>query len=437
MTGAPSDVQAVSIRDLSARGHGVGSLADGRTVFVPGTIPGETVEVRVEERRASWARGRALAIVDPSPHRREAPCSLVGRCGGCQLQHLAYREQVAWKGRRVAETLVRIGERVVDEPPVEPSSREWGYRNRMSFTLRRLRGGRVVAGLHERDRPGRIVDIHDECLLPEAPVARAWQELRAGWGPGARLLPPGGELRLTLRVAGDGAALVVEGGEPGGDPAALLEAVPTLRSVAHRPGDGSLEHRAGEATVVDRWFGEEIPVASTAFMQVNRDGAEALHLAVLKELGNPAGLRIVDGYCGVGAWGRRLARHGASVTGIELDADAVRAAERDAPAGFTVRSGRVEEVLQDVLPADRLILNPPRTGLHEEVPAILRRTPVPRVVYVSCDPATLARDLKRLGEGWTVRAVRAFDLFPQTAHVETMAVLEPAGPHLTSNDPTH
>jgi tRNA/tmRNA/rRNA uracil-C5-methylase (TrmA/RlmC/RlmD family) len=132
---------------------------------------------------------------------------------------------------------------------------------------------------------------------------------------------------------------------------------------------------------------------------------------------------VVDAYCGVGSWGWELARQGARVTGIELDGDAAAAALDGAPEGFTVLHGAVEELLDRALPADTVLVNPPRTGLHESVPARLRDSGVDRLVYVSCDPATLARDLDRLGPAWTLDTVRAFDLFPQTAHVETLVAL--------------
>jgi 23S rRNA (uracil1939-C5)-methyltransferase len=403
----------------------VGRLPDGRAVFVPWTAPGDVARIRVAEDRERWARGELVALETPGPARREPRCPLYGTCGGCRLQHVRYQDQVAWKASRIQESLRRIGDAEIDRPEVEPAPREWGYRNRMSFTLKRLRNGRVVAGLHRFDAPGRVLEIRDECLLPEEGILPVWTALREAWGPGAGALPPGGELRLTLRNAVEGVALVVEGGRPGGDAAGLVEAVEGLVSIAHRPGGAAVAtHLAGAPATRDRWFGEEIEVGSRAFLQVNREGGEALHLSVLKELGNPADLRIVDAYCGVGGWGRRLARHGADVVGIELDPAAVAQARAGAPPGFRVLEGRVERHLPGLLPADRVLLNPPRGGLDAAVTEALRRSPVPRVLYVSCNPATLARDIGRLGEGYRIRRVRGFDLFPQTPHVESVVTLD-------------
>lgn len=414
----------VEIDDLTVQGSGVGRLPDGRAVFVPWTAPGDRIRVRIVEERERWCRGELVALEEAGESRREPRCSLYGRCGGCRLQHVRYHAQVAWKARRIQEALRRIGGIEVDEPPVEPSDREWEYRNRMSFTLKRLRSGRVVAGLHRFDAPSRVMEVADECLLPEEEILRVWVGLREAWGAGARLLPPGGTLRLTLRGGVEGVTLAVEGGDPGGDGPALLDAVEGLASVTHRPRNGEWRILAGLARNLDRSAGEEFAVTSGAFLQVNRSGGDAVHRSVLGELGNPAGLRVVDAYCGVGAYGRRLARHGAEVVGIELDPGAAREAGLEAPEGFRVVQGRVEAHLADHLPADRVILNPPRGGVDASVAELLRARRVARVLYVSCDPATLARDLKRMGPGYTIRRVRGFDLFPQTPHVETVVTLD-------------
>ncbi len=419
------------ISDVAAGGDGVGRLDDGRVAFVPRTAPGDLVDVTIERDRGRWVRARAVRLLEPGPDRRTPPCPLYDRCGGCQLQHLDYRAQLEAKAGVVRDALERIGGFDVDAPAVEAAPAEFGYRNRLTFTLRRLRGGRVVAGFHALDRPTRVVDV-PTCLLPEPSITRGWTELREAWGPGARRLPDGGELRLALRAAENGAVLLaIEGGETGWTGAGeLLQAAPTLRSAWHRPSstDAAWHLAAGEPDLADRWFDERVPLGPRAFVQVNRRASEALHRSVLDEAhegtGGSANRRAVDAYAGLAAYGRRLARSGVRVTAIESDPEAVRAARLEAPEGLEVVEGRVEDHLEAALPADLVLLNPPRTGLDPRVPEVLRATPPARIVYVSCDPATLARDLARLGKGWRLRRVIAFDLFPQTAHVETVVALD-------------
>jgi 23S rRNA (uracil1939-C5)-methyltransferase len=422
--------EVVRVRGVAAGGAGVADLPDGRVVFIPLTAPGDLARIRVTSSRARWAKAVLEEVREEGPGRVAPPCPRFGRCGGCGLQHLAYEEQLRWKGRMVRDAIERIAGRDLSEAPeVEPSPERFRYRSRMSFHLRRLRGGRVVAGLHERDRPGRLVEVEDDCLLPVEPLGRVWTAVRAGWGPGARRLPQGRSLRLTLRWLGESAALLVEPGAQGpvgpgtGRAAELLEAVPDLRSVWVRPAGAEARLLAGEQDLEELHQGRAVRPRAGAFVQVNRPMSEVLARAVMEAVGAPGGRRVVDAYCGVGSWGWELARQGARVTGIELDGDAAAAALDGAPEGFTVLHGAVEELLDRALPADTVLVNPPRTGLHESVPARLRDSGVDRLVYVSCDPATLARDLDRLGPAWTLDTVRAFDLFPQTAHVETLVAL--------------
>lgn len=420
---------AFEITGVAGGGDGVGRLDDGRVAFVPRTAPGDQVLAEIVHDGGRWVRARLLELTARSPQRRQPPCPLYERCGGCQLQHLAYRHQLDAKAQMVAEALAHIGGRSVALPPVEPSPHEFHYRNRVSFTLRRLRGGRVVAGFHERERPARVLDVDERCLLPEAPILSVWRGLRAAWGSGAGRLPAGGELRVTLRAAGKRVILAVEGGEADWRDGAvgLMDDIAGLAGVWHRPSGRDWRQVAGDEALSERWHGDTVPVGPSAFVQVNREAAAALHLAVLREIGGPRGprgLRVVDAYAGLAAYGRRLAWHGAAVTALELEPEAVAVARRDAPAGLAVVHGRVEDTLADALPADRVIVNPPRTGLDERVSDVLRKHLVGRLVYVSCDPATLARDLARLGEAYEVRRVQCFDLFPQTAHVETVATLD-------------
>jgi 23S rRNA (uracil1939-C5)-methyltransferase len=412
---------SVTVRGIAAGGSGVADLPDGRVVFVPRTAPGDRVDIRVEKSKPRWAVGSLHAVLQPGPERREALCALYDTCGGCQLQHLPYATQLAWKARFVRDALARIGGvttlGVLDDLEVVPSPREVEYRNRITFTLRRLSGGKVVAGFHALGRPAHVVDVTSECVLPRPELAGVWRALRKAWGEGAALLPEGGRLRLTLREEDSGAvSLLVEGGRPGWNGEPLARAMPTLSAIRHGTSEdeGAAPLVAGSA--------ED---GTTAFAQVNPEAAALLVEHVLALVGEPAS--VVDAYCGTGVYARPLAERGAAVTGIELDPAACADARRGAPAGLVVLEGRVEDVLEDALPAELLIANPPRSGLDPEVTRIVAAR-VPRtVIYVSCDPATLARDVEALSAVYECAAVRCFDLFPQTAHVETVLLLRAKG----------
>lgn len=416
--------ETVEITGIAGGGAGVARLADGRVTFVHRTAPGDVVEVRIVEERGRWTRSELVGIRTSGPGRREAPCPHYARCGGCTLEHLDYEAQLRAKAGIVADALQRIGKLDVEPPEVVPSPTEFRYRNRVSFTLRR-RAKDVIAGFHALEEPEELVDITEACLLPEPAIAEVWGRLRAGWGPEARRLPSGEELRLTLRASGAGeVSLAIEGGYAPGRPDELLEEVEGLVAIWHRPAaGGAYRHLAGAETLQDRWDQDDLELSGDVFTQVNRRAAEQLESHVLDLVGRGSPAHVVDAYCGVGLYARRLARGGVRVTGIEAHPAAVVEAERATPSGRFLQ-GRVEDLLSEALPADAAILNPPRAGLAAGVPRALAGSPPARIVYVSCDPATLARDLKRMKESYRVVGVRSFDLFPQTSHVETVVELE-------------
>lgn len=414
------DTVTTTITGIAAGGAGVGRLPDGRVTFVHRTVPGDSVAVRVIEQKPRWTRARLVRILEPGPGRRSPRCPHYERCGGCTLEHLEYDHQLVAKARVAADALQRIGGLSLDPPAVEPSPKEFRYRNRVTFTLHRGATG-VVAGFHELDRPGQVLDVTGACLLPEEPIARAWDGLRSEWGPMASRLPSGQELRLTLRASAAGTVtLAVDGGYGPGRPAEIRGRVPALRAVWHRPAGADRYHRlAGGASLQEWWSEDAIELSGDVFTQVNREASEVLerHVLLRAMAGGPA--RVLDGYCGVGIYARRLERQGYEVVGIEAHPAAVAEARRAAP-GCLFLEGTVEDRLAEALPVDVAILNPPRAGLAAAVVAGLLRTPPLRVLYVSCDPATLARDLARLKDGFAPIGARCFDLFPQTAHVETV-----------------
>jgi len=422
----------LTVDTIAAGGSGVGRTAEGQVVFVPRTAPGDRVVAELVEHHRRWARGRVLEWLQAGPGRVDAPCPIFGPCGGCRLQHLDATRQAAALEGVVADTLARIGGRTVRVEPIESAPPRYGYRNRVSFTLRR-EGGRVRAGYHAESGP-ELIDV-ERCLLAEPPISRAWSGLSAVWGPEARRLPAGRELRLTLRAtaAGD-VGLWVEGGRASEPPAAtateaLLRGAPDVTSYWWAPARGPRRHLGGVELLSETGDGLELRLRPRAFLQVNRYVAARLERHLDEELGAVAGRTVLDLYAGVGLRAIRWARAGASTVAVEREPDAVATGEEAARrVGATPRfvRARVEKALAGLAGADAVVVNPPRSGLTEEAADRLAAFPATRLGYVSCDPATLARDMKRLSAGWKPRFARPFDAFPHTGHVETVLWLDPA-----------
>ncbi len=416
----------VQIDRIIAGGDGLARQSDGPVVFVPRTAPGERVEVEIVEEHRQWARGRALRILDPGAERREAPCPYYDVCGGCQLQHLEYEAQLRAKSSIIGDALKRLGGIDVGEPEVVGSTLELDYRNRVTFVLKRKDGG-VVAGFHTLEKADDVVDI-ERCPLAEPAINSVWSALRAAWGPGAERLPAGDELRLTLRATQAGeVGLTIGRGEGDGQPDELLPAVEGLGTIWRTAESGAIEWYYGEAALSDRWGEHDVRVVANAFLQVNRGVGEKLDAYVREQLQPVAGKRIIDAYCGFGLRSLQLAWQGARVVGIDTDEEAIAsAAEAATESGASARfvPASVEDVMAWELPADLVALNPPRRGVGKAVVEALLKDRPARIVYVSCDPATLARDLKALSARFELGAIRGFDMFPQTAHVETVVTLD-------------
>ncbi len=412
-----SDV--VAITAIAAGGEGVGRLADGRAVFVARTAPGERVRLRDGVKlHKSFARGELAEVVAHGAVRVTAPCQhyVQDHCGGCQLQHVSYEAQLAAKRAIVGDALRRIAKLDIGDPEIVEAVEEWRYRAKISLAVKGGRGRARAVGLHPYDRPASVFQLID-CHIADFRLMALWRELRVRLD----LLPPRLE-RLTLRLDREGRRHVIAEslGEPWADPEALRGALPDGANVIcwWQPVDGAARVVAG---------GPVPGFPPTAFEQVNPEMGSIARGWAVEQLGDVRGAVVWDLYGGIGDTAVLLAERGAQVVSVDADEKAVDwARRRAAPRPVRFIAGKAEDVLPTLPEPSAVVVNPPRAGLHWNVTLRLTGQPVNRLIYVSCDPATLARDLHRLSANYRVIGVRAFDLFPQTAHVETVAVMEAA-----------
>lgn len=419
------------------------SRLDGKVVFTPRAAPQDELQIAYVS-HARFARGRILQVLTASPDRVTPRCHhyIDDRCGGCQVQHVNEHAQQTARRAIVHDALRRIGKREVAMPDIV-TGMQWGYRTRLTLTLLK-RGHGWIGGLHPFDDATRVFAL-SECPIAHPSLVAAWRAM----SPMLSGLPRAESLRVGLRLVSDaapdisseriGVVVVIEGGTVWPDTdawsAAVQRADPTVRAVLWQRDVGSVTDRvAPSRRAVTDLVDDLVPSGSEAleamaFSQINRDVAEGLHRFVLEQTlaFNPA--RVIDGYAGIGSLSVSLAEAGVAVTAIESDLVATaRAAQRlHGYAAATVVTARMEDGLAAAMPADVVVLNPPRRGIDDRVATVLEHAMargMRAIVYVSCDPATLARDLTRL-PAWRIAALRCFDMFPQTAHVETVCVLVP------------
>jgi 23S rRNA (uracil1939-C5)-methyltransferase len=401
----------VRILRLAAGGDGVGTLDDGRTVFVPRTAPGDLVELAELRVARRYARARPHRIMERSPQRVEPPCPhyTADECGGCQLQHLAYSAQLDSRRRFAGDALRRLGRLDIEDPPIEPAPRQFGYRTRITLAARNAR-----IGLHRYGRPGAVFDL-EHCPITAEPLNAVWAHLRDV----RALLPPRLE-QLVLRLDRAGSCHVIARGAVTASWTRADELARKL-SDAGTPAVLWWEPDGGVPRVVAGRPGAAAPAG--VFEQVNPDMAASARSFAVDQLGPTEAAQVWDLYAGIGDTTTLLAARGAIVSSVELDPRAVAYADRTGPPASR-HIGPVEDMARALPSPELVVTNPPRTGMHAKAAAILRGSGARRIVYISCDPATLARDLLRLAPVYRLGEARCFDLFPQTAHVETVAVLE-------------
>jgi len=455
------DLADIQITDLTSAGNGVGRC-EGMVVFVPGSVPGDLVRVSVTGVSRNHAQARIIKVLVPSAERIEPPCKYAYKCGGCSFQFMSYASQIKWKQTNVLETLVRIGgsgreyiESVMRE--IISSDDPFRYRNKVQMPVGRDSSSSVAIGFYEYNSH-KIVD-GDSCLIQHGFADKVRELFRKAISDG--LIEPYDEVsgngllrHLMIRIGYfTGQAMVVavlsrkefEGVSAIRDKIIMLAESENIELTAYyaniNPVKGNtvlgdefiLLDQCGSGYIEEKILGLTFRISPTAFFQVNTQMASRLFAEVIEFSGLKGDEHVIDLYCGTGSISLLLAGKCAKVTGIEIVERAIDDARINAEINgidnVEFYCGRSEVLLPEFVSrgirTDLIVLDPPRKGCERAVlDAMLQASPS-KIIYVSCDPSTLARDCRILcgGGEYDISAVRPVDLFPWTGHVETVVLM--------------
>ena len=451
----------LTIEDMTTDGEGVGKV-NGCALFVKDTVIGDTIEAVVTKMKKNYGYARLLQVLVPSPHRVEAPCPIARPCGGCQLQAMSYAEQLCWKREKVRRNLERIGGLSVPVAPVIGMENPWRYRNKTQVPVGRDRSGSIRAGffagrthtiipqedcLLAPEENGRIIRIVTD-FMTEMEIEPYEEETHRGLVRHIliRKAFATGEIMVCLVINGrslPGAAELVK----------RLRAVPGMADISLNINEErtnvilgrEIKKLFGPGYITDRIGTVSYQISPLSFFQVNPVQTEKLYAAALEFAGLTGKETVWDLYCGIGTISLFLAQKAKKVYGVEIIPAAIEDARRNAAfGGFSNAEffvGRSEEVLPawykeqlrsgavqpGEAPVDVIVVDPPRKGCEQTLLTTMVQMAPKRIVYVSCDSATLARDLKYLcAEGYRVEKVQPCDMFPMTGHVETVILLSKA-----------
>lgn len=445
-------VLTVSVESATIDGNGIARVG-GQVVFIPGALPGEVCSIRIAHIGRSAVYAELLSVQTPSPHRVTPDCPDFGRCGGCALRHMDYEQELQLKQAHVLSCLTRIGGQTIDKLPITGAAQTEGYRNKIQFPVQ-MQQGKAVAGFFGgkshtvvpvtgcRLQPARAEAIRTAVLAwMQTYHIRAYDEathtgyirhlyLRFGAVSGELLvcliantneLPKKKQLVQTLLAADpDITTIVFSPNTKKGNTVLGTDFIPLY----------------GSGTITDTLCSLQFRLSAPAFYQVNHAQAERLYDRAVKLAGLTGLETVLDLYCGTGTITLCLARHAKRAIGVELIEQAIEDAKYNAAQNhlehaefYCMDAGQAAAMLaaRGTRP-DVIVVDPPRKGVSPDVITAIAAMAPARVVYVSCDPATLARDVKRLNEvGYHLQTAEAFDLFPRCAHVETVVLLSKGG----------
>ena len=458
-----NDTVTLRIEDISENGEGIGRC-EGYALFVRGAVIGDLAEVRITKAGKSYGYGRLMQIIEPSPDRVSAPCRHAAACGGCQLQNMSYEAQLRLKQRRVEDALIRIGGFESNEISAEPilgCGAPLHYRNKAQVPVGTAQDGTVAAGFYAV-HSHRVIplvkagqgDTGEEagCLLGSRHNSRILQII-LDWMQEYHIIPyqedtgKGLVRHILIREAacsGDILVCIVINGDrlphASGLIHRLTSASPDIRSISVNFNTGrnnvilgkKTETIWGESAIEDSIGGIRFRISPQSFFQVNPAQTAILYGKALEYAGLTGQETVWDLYCGIGTISLFLAQKAGHVYGVEIVPQAVRDARQNAElneiSNVTFLEGKAEDLAPELLekyPApDVIVVDPPRKGCDSRLLDTILQVAPERVVYVSCNPSTLARDLKILcAGGYQIQKVQPVDQFPQTVHVETVCLL--------------
>ena len=445
------DVLTLAITDLNNLGCGVGRSEDGRVIFVKGAVTGDVVEAKIIKVTASFAVARLLRVITPSPHRQEVdPCDAPLACGGCVYRKITYEHELAVKHNYVKNAFAKVGLPDVTVLPTLSTGKMGGYRNKAQYPVTRTKDG-VSAGFYASKTHNIIPAAHCQLQHPSfSPVVEAvcrfatengWSTYDEQTGKGLlrhiylRVGEKTGELMLCLVTTGK----TLPNRE--GFVATLTSEFPTLVSVLLNINDKNTNVVLGKEFVTlygrayleDELCGLRFSIAPDSFYQVNRDGAELLYGKAAEVAALRGDEVLMDLYCGTGTIGLSMASRVSRLVGVEIVPSAVACAKENAARNgvenaefFCADASSAETILSCAggIRPDVVVIDPPRKGSTQELVKCLSTLDVPKIVYVSCDPDTLARDCKWFAEeGYEIGEVQPVDMFPRTGHVESVVCL--------------
>lgn len=440
----------LTLEKMAPNGVAFGRLPDGRAVFIKGAAPGETAEVRLTRIKKDFAEGELLRTIAPSPARVEPPFAAAA-LAGANWAYLDYQTQLEAKQATVGELLERFAHVTQPIQPIVPALARWRYRNKIELTFGKDSQGLVALGFHAPGRFDQIIPTDDVALFSE--VAQKIIQAVVAWAnmyhvPAYEPRGKTGLLRnLVIRRAEHGGGLLINlVTTPTPALPAAGELVHALDSVS--PTGIVWTENASAATIVradaahvlqglpfidEQFLGKTIRYRADSFFQTNTTMAEQLAGKVLDRLAETNATTLIDGYAGVGGFGLFAAANGVEVTSIESHSESSADAQANAKRfGVAGKMKFINEPMEHYLASgfssleirnSSLIVDPPRSGLHPKALAAIAQASVERIFYISCGPATLARDLATLGATYEVGLIQPFDLFPQTSHVETFVEL--------------